>query len=329
MARSPRFLPEGGALVEVTTRCLQGRFLLRPCPRVKSIMIGVVARAMERTGMEVCWLVALSNHAHIQCVPKDQKQLSDFMRYVNSNIARKVSRLFGWKEKFWGRRYSAIVIVDDEDTQVDRLRYLLEHGVKEDLVSSPLEWPGANAVTAYVDGSFEMRGHWVDHTGVFEDKKVAERTVSPSGKLRSSKVLERELEKHHTTEHKLLLTPIPAWKGLSLHEVSRRIREMVKDIEKKALERHRECGSKPLGVSAVLAQDRTNAPAKVKRSPAPRVHARGKSRAEFLKKLKAFVAAYESASRALRSGKKDPAFPRGCFPPGLPYLEHDPEPAPS
>lgn len=67
-------------------------------------MVGVTARAMERFGMRVTFMVAMSNHVHYELRPEDQKQLSQFMQYVNSNIARKVSRLFGWKEKFWGRR---------------------------------------------------------------------------------------------------------------------------------------------------------------------------------------------------------------------------------
>jgi REP element-mobilizing transposase RayT len=87
MPRSPRYFPDSGTPstpIEVTTRTLQGRFLLRPCPEVTSIVIGVVARAQERFGMTVNWLVAASNHAHLKLEPTSQKQLSSFMGYVNS-----------------------------------------------------------------------------------------------------------------------------------------------------------------------------------------------------------------------------------------------------
>ena len=31
------------------------------------------------------------------------------MSFVNSNLAKKVGRLHRWRERFWGRRYRAIV----------------------------------------------------------------------------------------------------------------------------------------------------------------------------------------------------------------------------
>jgi hypothetical protein len=56
------------------------------------------------------------DHAH---------QLAGFMGYVNSNLAREISRLHRWPEKIWSRRYQAIVISGEEAIQVARLRYLL------------------------------------------------------------------------------------------------------------------------------------------------------------------------------------------------------------
>jgi hypothetical protein len=47
------------------------------------------------------------------------------MGYVNSNLARKVGKLVGWREKIWSRRYQAIVISSEEVAQVERLKYVL------------------------------------------------------------------------------------------------------------------------------------------------------------------------------------------------------------
>ena len=99
MSRRLRGLFEG-MLTEVTTRTQQARFLLRPSPMAVAIMKGVIARAQERYGMEICGGTALSNHAHYLVVPESTKQLSGFMRYVNSNPARKLGKLYGWKGKF-------------------------------------------------------------------------------------------------------------------------------------------------------------------------------------------------------------------------------------
>ena len=80
--------PVGGRLVEVTTRTMQSRFLLRPSLRANAIIKGVIGRAQEKYGMDLCAAVALSSHIHFLLVPKDSRQLSQFMLYVNSNIAR-------------------------------------------------------------------------------------------------------------------------------------------------------------------------------------------------------------------------------------------------
>ena len=44
VARRLRYFPDR-PLVEVTTRTLQGRFLLRPSPGLREIFVGILARA--------------------------------------------------------------------------------------------------------------------------------------------------------------------------------------------------------------------------------------------------------------------------------------------
>jgi hypothetical protein len=50
MSRGLRFVPEGGALVEVTLRTIQSRLLLRPSPAVNEIILGVLGRAQRLYG---------------------------------------------------------------------------------------------------------------------------------------------------------------------------------------------------------------------------------------------------------------------------------------
>ena len=42
------------------------------------------------------------------------------MRYLNSNLAREVSRLARWSDGIWSRRYQAIVVSSEEEAQVAR-----------------------------------------------------------------------------------------------------------------------------------------------------------------------------------------------------------------
>lgn len=62
MARPLRFITEGGALVEVTTRTFQSRLLLTPKPLLNRIILGVLARASHRYEVGVVAFAFLSDH---------------------------------------------------------------------------------------------------------------------------------------------------------------------------------------------------------------------------------------------------------------------------
>ena len=56
MGRKPRHLPEsayGRSLAELTTRTIQGRYLLRPSGTLNQIAIGILARAQKLSGAQV------------------------------------------------------------------------------------------------------------------------------------------------------------------------------------------------------------------------------------------------------------------------------------
>ena len=93
-----------------------------------------------------------SNHWHALLHVDDAEQLARFMQYVDGNLAREVGDLVGWSGTFWARRYSAILISDEEAAQVERLRYILAHGVKEHLVERVVDWPGVHAGRTILEG---------------------------------------------------------------------------------------------------------------------------------------------------------------------------------
>ena len=122
MARKLRYIPEGGALVEVTCRTLHGRLLLRPSRELNEIIGGVLGRSQRPYPLRLMSYVFLSNHYHLLVWVKDVHRLARFMGNFNSKLAREVSRLTGWSGKIWERRYQAIVISEEERAQVERLR---------------------------------------------------------------------------------------------------------------------------------------------------------------------------------------------------------------
>jgi putative transposase len=104
-------------------------------------------------------------------------------------------------------------------------------------------------------------------------------------------------------------------------ERSRRIGALVEGIELEAAARRKRTGVKPLGPAAVLAQDPLRQPKKTKKSPAPAFHAASKAvRRELWNAYSLFVAAYRDAAEKLKAGIRDVVFPRGSFPPALPFV---------
>jgi hypothetical protein len=299
-----RFVPEGGALVEVTVRTIQSRLLLRPSLALNERVIGVLGRAQRLYGVRCCCVAFASNHWHGLIQVDDAEQLARFMQYVDSNIAREVGDLVGWSGTFWARRYSAIVVSDEEAAQVDRLRYILAHGVKENLVERVLDWPGVHAARAILEDK-PLTGYWLDRTQEYAARNRGEEYDRLT----------------YATEETFFLTRLPCWEHLSQEEYRQRVAELVEEIELDARVARLERGLPVLGVGAVLRQHPHTQPNKTKKSPAPRFHAASKAIRDGLREMYGlFLAAFRDAAELLKAGVRSAKFPVGSFPPGLPFV---------
>lgn len=292
-----------GHLVEITCRTVQGRFLMRPSSEVNLAIKGTLGRAQRYYGLRVVLCVFLSNHYHLLVIPDSEQQLASFMRFLNTNLSKQLGRLHGWSGKMLCR-YKAIPISDEEEAQVARLRYLLEHGVKEGLVQRPGDWPGVQCVTETTRGPSRLRGIWHERTAIWE---AGQRGRSLASQAR----VERET---------LELCGLPAWESRPLRQRSEAALEIVTDIEKRGREALAETGSRPLGQRAILAQNPHDRPKVSKRSPAPIAHAATLETWLAMKKAYwEFVAAYREAVEQWKEGP-GAVFPEGCFPPRAPFV---------
>jgi hypothetical protein len=61
MSRPKRFIPHPKTLVEVTSRTLHSRFLLRPSPKLNEIFLGILGRAQERYSVGVVAAVCMGS----------------------------------------------------------------------------------------------------------------------------------------------------------------------------------------------------------------------------------------------------------------------------
>ena len=93
------------------------------------------------------------------------------------------------------------------------------------------------------------------------------------------------------------------------------------EIEEEAAAKRKRTGAEPFGAAKILAQAPSTRPERVKKSPAPLLHAASKSmRQVFYEGFALFVAAYRTAAEKLQRGDPKPGFPLGCFPPALPFV---------
>jgi hypothetical protein len=80
-------------------------------------------------------------------------------------------------------------------------------------------------------------------------------------------------------------------------------------------------GAEPFGAAKIRAQAPETGPERVKKSPAPLLHAASKMvRQVFYEGFALFVVAYRTAAEKLQRGDPHPGFPFGSFPPALPFV---------
>lgn len=305
MPRKLRYVPTVGTLIETTCRVLQGRMLLSPSRLLNESIVGTLAVAKERFGVEIVCVVVLSNHLHLLLKVANAQQLASFQCYVSSNIAREVGRLTGWREKVWGRRYTAIPVSEEPAAQIARLRYLLSHGVKEGLVERCVDWPGVHSAEALTSGQ-EMQGFWFDRTAEYNARRRGEDCGTYA----------------FASPQSLELTPLPCWQDLDPAEYQQKVAEMIQEIEQEARRERRRQGIAALGSKMILRQDPFTKPPPITRTPTPWIHAACRAvRESFRRGYLAFEQAYREAASRLVEGDLGVCFPPGCFPPALRFVD--------
>jgi putative transposase len=304
MPRRLRFIPPEGAVVEVTTRTVQGRFLLRPGPMLNLIVLGVLGRAQRLYRIRLHDFVFMSNHYHLLLSVDSALQLARFMGYFNGNLAKEVARLTGWRDKVWSRRYQAVLVSNEKEAQLARQRYIFRHGVKENLVDSPTKWPGVTSLASHLEGE-PLEGVWFDRTREFNARRQG-------GAFRDETYSEKEA---------VHLTPLSCQADLSTAERKALIEEIVADIEREGAQEIEDSGTLPAGEQEILRQPERARPRRSKRSPAPFAHCASRRERRLLWKSYCwFLAAYLDARERLRAGRQA-EFPEGSFPPPAPFVD--------
>jgi REP element-mobilizing transposase RayT len=281
----------------LTSRTMQSRFLMAPSNKTNELIGGILARAVRQCEVELFAYVFASNHFHAMVRAPSAVAMSRFMQRLQSNIAIKVGRLVDWRGRFFARRYSAEPIVDG-GAEIERLGYILSHGVKEGLVSEVRKWPGLSCVKALLDDGRASLHRWRNWTRRWKMEVDEEIRVD-----RFAEECPSELES-------LTLTPLPCWAALDARERSRLVAELVAAIDAAA----------PRKAAAdarhITRQDPHDRPRITKHSPRPKAHASTQAAwIEAVLRYRGVIAAFRRASREWLAGKFDARFPPHCFRP--------------
>jgi hypothetical protein len=321
MAREPRqILPNH--LTEITIKTFQSRFLLAPSKMVNKIIAGIVGRAQRVHKLRIVSIVVMSNHAHVLVVPDSPEQLEAFCRDVASQISKKVGRdLHDWKDGVSRRRYSSIVVTNEEAAQAERLAYLLSHGPKESLCRHPRHWLGLHCVDELMNGYTQIEGTWVNQKKLYDARREHDRKTR--GK-RGPKP-PRPTAADFMTRESIVLSKLPCWEHLTDDEYTRQIRELVASILKRYESERRGAPQRPVTPTFDNPEHR---PARTNSSPRPTCHAASRrERNRFRELRRRFLEHYWAASAMFRRGQLDAIdlFPMPCF---LPRIRPQPN-APS
>ncbi len=323
MGRPQRFIPKNkdGVLVEISGRAIGACALLVPAPnprRFNEMIVGGMGRALEvargrsrgtddeagaRIDLRAC--VWTANHYHILAVVHRQQELSRFMHHLAGNVSKEVNRIRGRRGTLWERRYDQIVVSDEPDAQWKSLKYLLSHGVKEQLCESPLDWPGVHAARSLVHGE-SLEGFWWN------------RTREWAARNRGQKVGAYDF----ATRYLVDFAQLPAFRELSAEQYQDKIADLIREIEEEG--RRTRAGNPVAGVEKILSLNPFEPPTrKTKRSAKPHFRAESKQARDDLRSERAtFLAQYAIASQALRLDRNPEAanwFPKGCYRPALPF----------
>ena len=293
------------SLVEISCRCIQARFLLRPSPELNEIFLGVLIHALRDSGIRIHYIFVMSGHYHFLATVPSTGAMAKAMESLQTNLSKEIGRLHDWPGTLWSGPYKCQIVDDDEATQVARLEYLLAQSCAAGLTSKPEEWPGIHAVDALLEGR-PLVGKWISRGSQWaaRNRKGADSS-----------------DRAHSERMELTLDPLPCWAGLSEEERRERVAYILARIEETTLVRHAADGTRPAGRRKILAIDPHFRPDEAKSSPEPRVLARDPARRRrLLEAISAVVAAFREAAEELAEGNGLVRFPRGTFPPGLPYV---------
>ena len=288
----------------LTTRTQGSRLWFINNKPLQESMLSYAAKYTERYQATLYALAIEGNHVHtVMDFPNLNR--SDFMRDLNSCIARAVARHVPEYEntgRLWGRRYSSEILPDPQDVEA-RFFYTVLQPVHDGLAQRISDYPGYNCFHDAVFGI--TREFKVVNWGAYNKAKGRNRRVSVSDYVETVTLCYKRL---------------PGYEELSQKEYERM---MLQKLEKNRVQAIKDRLAKGLGY--ISPEDLR----KLKPGSLPR-HTKTSTRESYRPRVLAIcpirraewktfyfeqIALYRIASEKYRAGDHSAKFPPGMYPP--------------
>ena len=125
----------------ITRRCTRREFWVRPGSFLNQLVCYALAYAATLYGLEAHAVCVMSNHYHL-IVTDPGGRLPEFEEWLNRTLAKAVNLLYARNGVLWEpeRSYSAVEL-EDADSVLEKLVYVLVNPVAAGLVSHGKRWP--------------------------------------------------------------------------------------------------------------------------------------------------------------------------------------------
>jgi hypothetical protein len=210
-----RFDPQ--AIYLITSRTMQSRAFMAPSDKMNELIGGILARAVHQCGVELFAYVFASDHFHLMVRAPSSIAMSKLMQRLRSSIGVKAGRLAGWSGPFFAGRYRAELVAGERE-QLERLAYILSHGVSEGLVSG--KWPGLSCVQSFLEGETSSVHRWGNWTQCSKMENGCDAKI------------DRFSVECPSTHESLTLTPLPGWARLTRAEQGQIVAQLAANIDR-------------------------------------------------------------------------------------------------
>lgn len=278
--------PKPIVVVEITNKVMGDRFALVPDKEVDDIILGVLGRALEKTGVVFYGGHVLSNHLGLLVGIESCRQLAAFTHRLFQQTSKRLRSHLGLNTRLWASRYHGIVLSGDAAIQADRAKHCLANGTKEHLVAHPSQWPGIHSARFFCNGE-EMVGHWTNFTAFGRARRR-----DPNARIED-----------HQTRHVIKHTKLPCFAHLTDAEYTALLRTWCDEVaEDAAAVRRKEVLPEPGDPAALCRIDRDHRPEHPARSSQPAIHTLDPAvKRRHREAYKAYVAQHQALRAELRA----------------------------